>query len=114
MRILICHNFYQQAGGEDQVFAAEAELLRKHGHDVQTFSLHNDSIETMGKLQLARATLWNRDSAAQVRSYVRGHRAQVVHFHNTFPLLSPSVLVTVVEVSFRMLLSVASVSVRFE
>jgi glycosyltransferase involved in cell wall biosynthesis len=91
MRILICHNFYQQAGGEDQVFAAEAELLRKHGHDVQTFSLHNDSIETMGKLQLARATLWNRDSAAQVRSYVRGHRAQVVHFHNTFPLLSPSV-----------------------
>src|SRR5580698_8634661 len=90
MRILICHNFYQQAGGEDQVFAAETELLRKHGHDVQTFSLNNDSIDTMGKAHLVKATLWNADAAAQVRSYVRGHRAQVVHFPNTFPLISPA------------------------
>ena len=34
MRILICHNFYQQPGGEDQVFASEVDLLRKFGHDV--------------------------------------------------------------------------------
>jgi glycosyltransferase involved in cell wall biosynthesis len=91
MRVLICHNFYQQGGGEDQVFAAEAELLRAHGHDVDTFSIRNDQIETMGKLKLAAATIWNSDSAGIIRDRVKDFEPQVVHFHNTFPLLSPAV-----------------------
>jgi glycosyltransferase involved in cell wall biosynthesis len=91
MRILICHNFYQQGGGEDQVFASEAELLRNAGHDVQTYTVHNDSVELQGRLKLAVSTLWNRSAAHEIADRVRKHRAQVVHFHNTFPLLSPSV-----------------------
>jgi hypothetical protein len=31
-RILLVHNYYQQAGGEDRVVEAEAELLRSYGH----------------------------------------------------------------------------------
>ena len=38
MRVLVVHNFYQQAGGEDTVFRAETALLRHHGHDVETFT----------------------------------------------------------------------------
>ncbi|MGD0463748.1 MAG: glycosyltransferase family 4 protein [Tepidisphaeraceae bacterium] len=91
MRVLICHNFYQQAGGEDQVFAAEAALLRRFGHDVETYSVHNDDIETAGKLKLAAATVWNRGAAGEIGRRARRHRAEVVHFHNTFPLLSPAV-----------------------
>jgi glycosyltransferase involved in cell wall biosynthesis len=91
MRVLICHNYYQQAGGEDQVFAAEVELLRGRGHAVETFIARNDDVEQLGKLQLAGATLWNRKAAAELQSRVRKHRAQIVHFHNTFPLLSPAV-----------------------
>ncbi|MDP9172848.1 MAG: glycosyltransferase [Planctomycetota bacterium] len=91
MRILICHNFYQQGGGEDQVFAAEADLLRRYGHDVETYAVHNDEIAGMGKIALAGATIWNRKAAGEVSSRARKHRAQIVHFHNTFPLLSPAV-----------------------
>jgi glycosyltransferase involved in cell wall biosynthesis len=91
MRVLICHNFYQQAGGEDQVFAAEAALLRQFGHDVETYSVHNDEIESAGKLKLAATTVWNRDQAGEIYRRTREHRAEVVHFHNTFPLLSPAV-----------------------
>ncbi len=91
MRVLICHNFYQQAGGEDQVFAAEAQLLRQFGHDVQTYAVHNDQIELMGKLKLAAATVWNRGAADEIARRTRQHGAQIVHFHNTFPLLSPAV-----------------------
>ena len=91
MRILICHNFYQQPGGEDQVFAAETELLKKYGHDVETLSIHNDQIESTGRLKLATQTIWNSSSAAQVAQKTRDHRTQVVHFHNTFPLFSPAV-----------------------
>jgi glycosyltransferase involved in cell wall biosynthesis len=91
MRILICHNFYQQPGGEDQVFAAESDLLRRYGHEVQTHSVHNDAVELEGRLKLAASTIWNRSAATDIADLVRKHRAQVVHFHNTFPLLSPSV-----------------------
>jgi glycosyltransferase involved in cell wall biosynthesis len=91
MRILVCHNFYQQGGGEDQVFAAETDMLIRNGHDVQTYAVHNDEIDHMGKVALAGRTIWNRRQAAQVRWRVRKHRAQVVHFHNTFPLFSPAV-----------------------
>jgi glycosyltransferase involved in cell wall biosynthesis len=91
MRVLICHNYYQQSGGEDQVFTAEVDLLRRRGHAVETFIAHNDEVSQLNKLQLAGATLWNRKAAAELQSRVRRHRAQIVHFHNTFPLLSPAV-----------------------
>ena len=45
MRILLVHNFYRHAGGEDAVFSNECELLMAHGHDVQTFTLKNDVIQ---------------------------------------------------------------------
>ncbi len=49
MKVLLCHNYYQQAGGEDQVFTDEAQLLESHGHDVIRYTVHNDSIEQMSR-----------------------------------------------------------------
>ena len=90
MRILVCHNYYQRPGGEDQVFADEVELLRSAGHAVETFTVHNDDVAGQGKVSLAAKTLWNRGIARQIAAKVRTHRAEVVHFHNTFPLISPA------------------------
>lgn len=90
MNILLVHNFYQQAGGEDQVFADEALLLRSRGHNVREYTVHNDAVDAMGRLALARKTVWNRDSYSALRKVVREHAAEVVHFHNTFPLISPA------------------------
>jgi glycosyltransferase involved in cell wall biosynthesis len=91
MRIIVAHNYYRQPGGEDEVFASEVALLRAHGHDVETFVMRNDDIELMGKLATVRATLWNGQSNQRLRKLLQQTRAQVVHFHNTFPLMSPSV-----------------------
>ena len=91
MRILIAHNRYQQPGAEDQVFAAEADLLAEHGHEVFRYELHNNSINSTGKLKVARNTIWNPQSADEVRQLVRHHRIEVAHFHNIFPVMSPSV-----------------------
>jgi glycosyltransferase involved in cell wall biosynthesis len=96
MNIIVCHNFYQQPGGEDQVFAEEADLLAAHGHNVKRFTLHNDVIKgegepsTFGMLGLMGDTVWNRRVYTRLHALVRRHRAQVVHFHNTFPLMSPA------------------------
>ena len=63
--IIVAHNFYQQAGGEDRVFEAETALLEKHGHKVTRYSMHNDDIEAMPKISAAGATIWNHQSAAR-------------------------------------------------
>jgi len=91
MRILLCHNFYQHRGGEDYVFADEGALLERRGHEVARFSLHNDALGKMGRLSAARNTIWSRDSHNAIRDQVRQFRPDVVHFHNTFPLMSPAV-----------------------
>lgn len=90
MNVLLCHNCYQQPGGEDQVFADEGWLLESRGHKVVRFTLHNDAIEGMSRAALAARTLWSRDAYRQVREIVVRERIEVAHFTNTFPLISPS------------------------
>lgn len=91
MRILLAHNHYQLPGGEDRAFEAEARLLRRHGHEVTCHTVDNRRIDSMRPLELFGEMLWSRRSAAQVTELIERHRPEVAHFHNTFPLLSPSV-----------------------
>ncbi len=84
------HNFYQQAGGEDEVFRAEVALLKRYGHHVHTYTVSNDQIEQTSRLQAAAHTLWNAQAARDLRDLVRERGVDVVHFHNTFPILSPA------------------------
>ena len=90
MKIILCHNFYRQAGGEDRVLADEERLLRDHGHEVVRFTRDSKDIRGQGNLQLAIGAVWNRKTAAGLREIVRRERADVVHFHNTVPLISPA------------------------
>lgn len=90
MRILMVHNYYQQAGGEDQVFAAESDLLEQNGHEVHRFTLHNDQINGAGAIAVAGKTLWNRQVYRELRSIMRDAQIEIAHFHNTFPLVSPA------------------------
>ena len=93
MKILMVHNSYQQDGGEDVVFENECQLLSAHGHEVLTYTRHNDEINGYGalaKATLPLRTLWAWDSAAQLRHIIERARPHVAHFHNTFPLISPA------------------------
>jgi glycosyltransferase involved in cell wall biosynthesis len=90
MKILVVHNFYQQAGGEDQCVAAEIAMLEAHGHAVTQYCMHNDAINAMSSLQAASRTLWSWPTYHELRELLRAQRPQIVHFHNTFPLISPS------------------------
>ena len=90
MKILLCHNFYQQPGGEDLCFAAEGSLLESHGHQVLRFTRHNDAIVRMKRFDVAPRTLWNRDTFHGLRELIRRERPSVMHCTNTFPLISPA------------------------
>ncbi len=93
MKVLIAHNYYQQPGGEDIVFEAEARLLSGHGHDVLTFRENNRNIRPdsfLQSLKVAGQTIWSQSSYNELAKLLRQHRPDVVHFHNTFPRISPS------------------------
>lgn len=90
MKVLIAHNYYQQPGGEDNVYAAEAALLEQRGHTVIRYSTHNDRVSGMSQAQLAMKTIWNRESYSAFRDIIRRESPDVCHFHNWFPLISPA------------------------
>ena len=91
MRILLVHNFYQQTGGEDLVVADEARLLASRGHEVVQYSVHNDQVNSISRLALGYRTIWSQPAYRDVRKAIATNRPEVVHVHNTLPLLSPSV-----------------------
>lgn len=96
MRILLVHNFYRSASpsGEASVLAAERAMLVARGHHVETFTVDSDSIAASGVRGTIRAALgvpWNPAAAARLRRVVVAMAPDVVHVHNTFPLLSPAV-----------------------
>lgn len=90
MHILIAHNTYQHRGGEDSVVEAEITLLRSHGHEVATYFRHNDDIAAMSLASAAQQTLWSSRTSNDLAELIRTFRPDVIHAHNTFPLISPS------------------------
>lgn len=88
---MVVHNAYQHKGGEDTVMETEVALLRSRGHEVELFNRHNDAIATMSKLAAAANTVWSASVAAEFESTLGAFRPDVVHVHNTFPLISPAI-----------------------
>ena len=90
MHILLAHNHYKLPGGEDQCVAAETAMLKAHGHRVTLYCLSNEATDNMGRLQIADRMLWSQQAYLDIQRLVRADRPDVVHFHNTFPLISPA------------------------
>lgn len=91
LRVLVAHNAYQLRGGEDSVVDAEVDLLREHGHAVEVFARHNDEIATLSRAALLAQSIWSQRAHADMGQAIERFRPDVVHVHNTLPLISPSV-----------------------
>lgn len=90
-KIIAVHNYYQLPGGEDQVFASETALLESQGHEVLQYVYRNEQVKKMGYLSLLAVTLWNQNAYSDFRNLLHKEKPQLVHCHNTFPLLSPAI-----------------------
>ncbi len=90
-RILLAHNRYLIAGGERQVFEAEARLLREHGHVVETYVEDNERVAALGKAATAARTVWSAETHRTISERLAAGDIDLVHVHNFFPLISPSI-----------------------
>jgi glycosyltransferase involved in cell wall biosynthesis len=96
MKIVLAHNFYgsEAPSGENEVFRAEAELLRQQGHTVIELTRHSDEIRRQGiwgSIRGGVSTPWNPFSLRTTQRLIRQEAPDILHVHNSFPLLSPSV-----------------------
>jgi glycosyltransferase involved in cell wall biosynthesis len=90
IRVLMAHNYYQQPGGEDVVFAAEKDLLRSRGHEVIEYTDTNMRLDGMSRFSGAANMIWSSVSYRSIRKLIGTSRPDIVHFHNTFMMISPS------------------------
>lgn len=89
--ILIVHNKYRFAGGEDSVVENEKKLLTTYGHSVTVYEKNNtalDNFSIVQKLLLPLRTLYSLSSAREIRDLIRHEQIDIVHVHNTLPLIS--------------------------
>jgi glycosyltransferase involved in cell wall biosynthesis len=94
VKILLVHNKYQQPGGEDVVFEQERKLLENAGHNVATYCRTNDEISKYSGLQrltLIKNTISSEESRREVLGVLQREEPEVVHIHNTFMMISPSI-----------------------
>ena len=92
-KVLMVHNFYQIGGGEHTVFKNEVEMLRENGHEVIEYTRSNDELKSakLKLLLLPFTTIWSFKTYREVKKIINSQRIDIVHCHNTFPLISPSV-----------------------
>ena len=96
MRILIVLNHYGNFAteGEAQVVQAEFELLRSHGHIVSKYEATNAEIEELtlaGKCQSLMQVGWSENGYERVRAAIDAFRPDLMHVHNYWFRLTPSV-----------------------
>lgn len=112
MRILQVNKFVYRRGGAEGYMLDVAELLRAQGHDVEFFGMRhprNEACtyerhfpsevgfddEASGAADRARALgrmLWSTSSRRGIDAVISDFRPDVVHAHNIYHQLSPSVL----------------------
>lgn len=96
LRVVLAHNHYgsEAPSGENVVFEAERRLLQERGHDVVSFERRSDAIRGQGPRGLATGALsapWNPFASRRLRRLLERERPDILHVHNPFPLLSPSI-----------------------
>jgi glycosyltransferase involved in cell wall biosynthesis len=94
MKILLVHNRYQQRGGEDIIFEQDKKNLERSGNIVVTYERSNHEIEDWSIFQrasLIKRIVWSGDTVRRFSSLLCRETPDVVHVHNTFIMVSPSI-----------------------
>jgi glycosyltransferase involved in cell wall biosynthesis len=91
MKILLVHNRYVQRGGEDAVFDQERDLLRAGGQEVEEYVRENSEIGARSSIGLGLSATWSFDAYEDIQRILTRFQPDIVHVHNTLPLISPSV-----------------------
>lgn len=92
MRILIIHNYYQDRGGEDEVFEQESRILSQT-YPVERFIAKN---RTGWKGWLQKVLLpWNFTESIRLKRAIRRFKPDIIHIHNLHYAIGPLIVRTI-------------------
>lgn len=99
IKILLVHNFYQQSGGEDTVLESELQILSKR-NESDLLTISNNEIKTFFlHLKVATNSHYSSISRKNISLKLSQRNYDVVHVHNFFPILTPSIYDACIEAS---------------
>ena len=96
MKFLLVHSFYGSASpsGENKVVLSLSKLLKKNNHSVIECFFYSDHLpknKFLANLIAGFSYLFNPLSLLQIQIKILLHKPDIIHIHNTFPLVSPFV-----------------------
>jgi glycosyltransferase involved in cell wall biosynthesis len=94
MKIMMVHNAYQQAGGEEIAFESEKGLLERKGHEVVTYMRSNMEVQNaslLDRIAIAPRMVWSSKTRHEFAARLDAECPEIVHIHNTFMVISPSI-----------------------
>ncbi|MCB4755519.1 MAG: glycosyltransferase [Elusimicrobia bacterium] len=92
--VLIVHNRYAHPGGEERFVDQQIRLLRKKGHEVFLYTVDSALFaqeSPLSKILIGLQTPFSLPHYWRLRKTIREKRPKIVHVHNVFPLLTPSI-----------------------
>jgi glycosyltransferase involved in cell wall biosynthesis len=94
VRICLVHNAYRVTGGEDVVVGGLRRLLEHRGHEVFTFSRSSADLSRsrFGPVSALFKGIYRPGARRDAEDLLRGHRPDLFHVHNLYPLISPWIL----------------------
>ena len=112
MKILLINKYHFLKGGAERAFFDMARILAVHGHEVAFFSMQDPKnastpwerffvesvdyaasrLSVAEKLRMAMRIIWNREANQKLESLLREFQPDIVHLHNIYHQLSPSIL----------------------
>ena len=92
MNILFIHNMYKQSGGEDTILQSELAILAQNGHKTEQAGQQNARIQSLvDKTKVFKNILYSHQSRQWMSLQINCFKPDIVHVHNFFPLLTPSI-----------------------
>ncbi len=112
MKILLINKYHFLKGGAERAYFDMARILIDHGHEVAFFSMQDPKntqtpwerffvgsvdyadarLSIMQKLRLATRIIWNHEANQNLEMLLQEFRPDIVHLHNIYHQLSPSIL----------------------
>jgi len=91
VNVLMVHNRYLHRGGEDTSYECERRLLLHRGHEIHEYVKDNHEVAASRAWKAGLRAIWSSEDYQQLRARIRSIHPNIVHVHNSFPLISPAV-----------------------
>jgi glycosyltransferase involved in cell wall biosynthesis len=109
MRILYAHSFYRIAGGEDRHVREQVELVSR-AHDVELIAASNTDLPDTTRTAIRM--MYSRRKKQEILETIDRFSPEVLHIHNAYPSLGPSVILAAYERGIPIVMTVHNMRLR--